>query len=174
MALLSWRDFGKETLKSTFERKSRKLRAWERNICAMIRTANDRSRLTGRKTCPSPTLPSTTPTELNLDPTRASSVRCRSPTRTNVCQFLSPLHKCPQQRITSERPCETALTTSRLTLPCPPWEANRGSASESICPILWNPKAYWHIHNSQHLHHILHQTNPAQPLRLHFIPCLHL
>ena len=34
-----------------------------------------------------------------------------APTRTNVCQFLSPLHKCPQQRITSKHPCVTALTT---------------------------------------------------------------
>jgi hypothetical protein len=81
----------------------------------MIRTANDRSRLTRRKTRSNPTLPSTTPTGLSGDPTRASSVRCRPPSRTNVYQFLSPLHKCPQQRITSEHPCVTALATSRLT-----------------------------------------------------------
>jgi len=81
----------------------------------MIRTANDRSRLTRRKTRSNPTLPSTTPTGLSGDPTRASSVRCRPPSRTNVCQFLSPPHKRPQQRITSEHPCVTALATSRLT-----------------------------------------------------------
>jgi len=78
----------------------------------MIRIANDRSRLTRRKPCLSPTLPSTTPTGMSRDPTRAFSVRCRPPSRTNVCQFL---HKCPQQRIKSEHPCVTALTTSRLT-----------------------------------------------------------
>jgi hypothetical protein len=83
----------------------------------MIRTANDRSRLTRRKTRPSPILPSTTPTGLNREQTWPSSVGRRPPTRTSVCQFLSPLHKCPQQRITCEHPCVTALRLTYSAVP---------------------------------------------------------
>lgn len=170
MALHSSRDFGNVTLSCTFECKCRNLRVCVWNICGVIPTANDRSRLTRRKTCPSPTVPSTTPTGLNPGLFR---------------EMPAPyLYKCVPVPVTATEMSAASnnIRTSLCSWPnnfkanllCRPWEANSGSASESICPLLRNPKAYQHIHNSQHLHHILRQTNPTQHLRLHFIPRLHI
>jgi hypothetical protein len=115
MALHSSRDLGNVTQKSTFERKSRKLRVWVWNICGMIRTANDRSRLTRKKNLPKSHF------------TLHNSQRIEPGSNRGLFREMpAPYpYKCVPVPVTTTQmsaaannirhPCVTALTTSRLT-----------------------------------------------------------
>ena len=51
----------------------------------------------------------------------------------------------------------------------PSWEANRFSASQEICRILWNPKVHYRIHKSPPPDPILSQLDPFHIPTSHFL-----